>query len=364
MTVDFFGNRRSERFRFVRVSWPEFEEGAEQADVTGGSLEFGSQTDLKVTGSAGFSGWPSADVPDLVRIYYGFTDDAGARAEFALATCFASVGEVSFEGAAAEGEMALESTLKPLASDGPGYPYTAPAGTAAVALAEDLCLRLGLPVSATPSDYRLATDHTFESGDAWLAIVNWLLSAAGYASATPDAYGTVILAPYVPPSSRTPVASLATDSRSVIHAGVKLSDPAADAYNAWRLTYQTDEECLWASSRFPDPGVVKSGMEQVDELEGATRDERIGALKSKARQRLLDNAAAYEHLRFSCAWLPMGPDDAIHFDYVLGGRGMVEGWEGCILSMNLALETGAKADIDARRLIETGKETVEEGGAL
>lgn len=355
--------RTAEVFTVTAVD-ADFNDTARTVRITGGSVELGAYTDTRMDATADFEG---ADIPadGPVRIRYSF-DAGGEHCEAVLATGFATVGDVTFEGATASGSMTVESVLRPLAADGPGYPFTVSASAdapSALALAEDICLRYVPRVQVTgESAWRPTSDHTFDAGDSWLAIVNWLLDGAGYAAAHPDPYGTVIMAPYVAPGARPVTAEYATDSRSVIMPGVVRTVEGGGA--VVRLSY-ADESCsLTASARIGGGILTESVRESVDELAGGTAAGKLEALKALAARRAVENAGSTDRLRFKAAWRPLQPNDAISFDYVLRGAERIRGWRGTAASMQVSFEPGAPTDIEARRFVPADASPTVEGSIL
>ena len=356
-------SRTSEVFTVTAVD-ADFNDTARTAHITGGSVELGAYTDTRMDATVDFEG---AEVPSdgPVRIRYSF-DAGGERCEAVLATGYATVGDVTFEGTTALGTMTVESVLRPLAADGPGYPFTVSAAAdapSALALAEDICLRYVPRVQVTgESTWKPSSDHTFDAGDSWLSIVNWLLDGAGYAAAHPDPYGTVVMAPYVAPNARPVTAEYATDSRSVIMPGVVRTVEGGGA--VVRLSY-ADEACsLTASARIGGGNLSESVREAVDELAGDTPAAKLEALKAIAKRRAVEKSGSSDKLRFKAAWRPLQPNEAISFDYVLRGAERVRGWRGTVASMRISFEAGAPTDIEARRFVPADAVPTVEGSIL
>jgi hypothetical protein len=375
VSADWTGNRHGESWRFVRVSWDTWEELGEYGNVTGGSVEYGYYTDLKATGSLDFDGGEPPDERDLVRVYYGFADDAGETAEAVLGTFLVECSEPTYtqgyggDADRAEGSVDLSSTLKVLSDRLLGAPYTVPAGTQAVALAVSAVQSLGLNASCPDaSSYATASDHTFKSSDSYLTAVNWLLSQAGYASCSPDAYGSVVLARYVDPAARVPVWSFAPGEASVMLDGVPVSSSWRDVPNAVRLVYESEDECLWASATNVDAShraslPSRGGREltdaaEVSELAGSTRAERLANLKAEARRRLVDGSADIEYAQVSHAVLPLSCGDAVSLDYA-GVR-----WTGTLTNMQLDLAPGAAVKSKVRRSVPSTLTVEVDGGSM
>lgn len=336
---------------------------------TGGSIERSAFSDLRESGSLTFSGRELPDKHDLVRVYYEFVDSAGETTREPLATMFFASIDPTYEGARVHGSASIESVLRVLASKTYGRPYTVAKGTNAIAKAIALCESVGLKTNAAECEYVLTKDHVFDENTAYLTMVNWLTSAAGYAGVFPDAYGIIQIVPYVEPNERDPLWTFRDDERSIMRPEVIVSDNSAERYNAVRLYYETEEETLWASAVNNDPlsdlSVASRGYEitlaeQVTELSGSTQAERISNLKAMAKERLLDNSAGIEYVDLHHPYVPIKPNDAILIDYRMAGKQ----WPGSVTNQTITLEASLDTATRARRYLRAGLEVDVEGGAL
>lgn len=355
-------------FRLVdRETW---EEGAELWEVTGGTLELSAFSDAKASATLDFVG---AEVPDsrsLVRAYQSYSTPGG-EVERALATLEFSVASAELRGPIVSGTMECQGVLARLASKRYGAPFAIPAGTRAVELAAELCGSLGLRVNATPSGYEVKAGVAIERDKAsYLAIVNRLLSMAGYASAWADAYGTVQMAPYVEPTERPAALTLHDGEGGVMYPEVTRRSDWAGTPNAVRLYYEGDGEALaaWAlnvdashPASVPWRGYEVTHDEAVDELEGATQAERLAALEAKAASMLADKTSDLEYVEGACMHSDgLAPNSAIAIEYARAGLS----WKGAVTSVRLRLDKSLKAEFSARRFVraamevETGSEVV------
>lgn len=360
--TDWFGSR-SHRAIYRRVRWPSWEEAEDYQCIKGGSIELSALSDLKASGSLSFIG-ETPESGDLIRIYYKIGGEL-----YPMATMFASCEEPTLSGKHASGSIELTSVLTVLSKAKPGRPYTVSAGTFAVDKAAEIAEGMGLRVNnPAKSSYALRDDHTFEQSDSWLAIVNWLLDAAGYASCCPDAYGVVQMAPYIEPTERSVSWTFADDEKSIMLPDVKLTRNLADTPNVCRLWHETEEESIWASCSnvdqdspvsLPNIGMERTMDETVSELPGETQEERVSNLMAMSERRLIDNSADIEYVEVSHPWVPIAPNDAIAAEYVSAGLS----WRGAITNMRFELTGAFLCATKARRFVRTAFETVTEGGA-
>lgn len=355
-------------FRLVdRDTW---EEGAELWEVTGGTLELSAFSDAKASATLEFVGTEVPDSRQLVRAYHSYST-ADGEVERALATLAFSVSSAELRGALVSGTMECQSVLSWLSSRHYGAPFAIPAGTRAVQLAAELAGSLGLRVNATPSDYEVKGCVTIERDKAsYLAIVNRLLSLAGYASAWVDAYGIVQMTPYVEPTERPPSLTLRDGEGGIMYPEVTRRSDLASTPNAVRLYYEADGEALaaWAlnvdashPASVPCRGFESTHAEAVDELEGETQADRLRALEAKAAAMLADKTSDLEYVDGACMHCEgLAPNNALAIEYDRAGLS----WKGAVTSVKLRLDKTLKAEFSARRFVraemqvETGSEVV------
>lgn len=364
--MDWLGSR-SEQLIYRRVVWPTMQEAEDYACITGGSLELSALSDLRASGSLDFSGGIVPNTHDLVRVYYRFTDERGDTGTFPLATMFCGASGPTYNGRNVSGSLDLESVLRVPLGRSYGMPYTVKAGTNAVAKAMEIMESLGLATNNPKSSYVLSRDHVFDSGDSYLTVANWLLDAASYASCYPDAYGVVQMAPYVEPQERAEAWRFDDSRYSIMQPEVVLSDNAESICNACRLSYETDEESLWAATLNNDPNspasIVNRGYEvtlteQVSELAGETQEARLANLKAQSKTRLIDNSAGIEYVEWAHPYVPISPNDSAAIDYSMA---RLE-WKGAVTNMQIDLAASMQCKTKARRFIRKGFETETVGG--
>lgn len=356
---------------FRRVDRDTWEEGEELWEVTGGTLEFSAFSDAKVSGTLDFSGPDVPDSRDLVRVYHAYSTPDGDVLR-PLATLAFSVSSSSRRGPVASGKMECQSVLSRLSSKRYGAPFTVAAGTQAVQLAIELTESLGLRVNnPDPSSYEVKSGFTVDRDSAsYLSIVNKLLDAAGYASAWVDAYGVVQMTPYVEPTERETSIVLSDAGGGIMYPEVVERSELASTPSTVRLLYGTEDETLSAFASNVDPespssvpwrGYESTHDEEVTELPGDTRAERLAALEAKAASMLADKTSGLEYVEGSCMYSDaLAPNNAIGIEYAAAGLS----WRGAVTNVSLSLEKNLKADFKARRfvrremLVETGSEVV------
>lgn len=375
--ADWHGNRSNERFTYKRVKWApgqvgHFGEMESYGFITKGSVELAAYTDLKASASFEFEGGTPPDTTDLVRIYYSFDDDNGRHAETAIGTFFVSYGDIEYAHgtqAVQRGSVTGVSTLSVLLNKQVGFPYTVPAGVDCVDMANYIVEGLGLPTNSPDSPGTLTqTSHVFEPDDSYITVVNWLLTSANYQAVWPDAFGTVMIVPYVDPEARAVVESFADDGESVMLPVVSVENDWSETPNVVRLCYQSDDECLIASASMLSGSRVSLAArgnrevtlyEQVDELGGETQADRISNLEQMARKKLINNTSEIEKVGMTHAFLPsIRPNDAIEIQYA----DMT--WKGNVTNMDIDLETSIPCQTKIRRFVPNSLVIETDGEAI
>lgn len=367
--IDYYGNRCNELFIFRRVSFPDFKEREEYQNIIGGSLEFSALSTLKASGQLSFAGGDLPSDSDLVRIYYRFTDSFGDTSTECLATMFFSVGEPIHRDKMLEGTMDCTSTLSLLQMRVYGMPFTIKKGTNALSKAIELIKSFNLPVNSIRDAYTIKSDHTFDASENMLTIVNWLLDAAGYSSLSVDAYGGAVIEKYREPTEMTARYIFRDDEQSIMIPEVHVPNDYQDTPNTARLRHVTKDESLWACAKNVDPmsraSIVSRGYEKtieqdVSELDGSTRAERISKLKALALKKLIDNSVDVEKITMTICWLPICPNDAIEVEYRAAGLS----WTGSVTNVHVDLTPSVPCQLSARTFIRKDLMTTVEGGAL
>lgn len=378
--ADWFGSRRKVRWRYMRVSWETKQELEEYAGITGGDSEESYFTSIKEGGSLTFVGVPLSTI-DLVRTYYEFVDDSGEQVS--VPVCTQIVDEVTTKvstGGMVTGSARTYSVLKVADDRLCGLPYTVKAGTKAVEHAAGILEGFGLSVSATSSTYTLANDHTFKPDESYLTVVNWLLAAAGYGSASTDAYGTVIMAPYVDASQRTPVFTFVDDSGSIMYPEADNESNFSETPNVVRMYSEDEYGGYWAVVSNVDAdspaslqnrgGRERTLYDEETQLEPAydsadsasvadtKSKQRVAALVAMAKQKLLDNSAEIEYVTIRHGFYPISQGDSVEIQY----EGFT--WRGVATNIRRTHGSESQCELKVRRYVQREIETTVQSGVI
>lgn len=378
--ADWFGARRNVKWRYMRVDWHTWDEVGEYSTVTSGNSEESYFTSIKGGGSLAFVGGPPSTY-DLVRVYYDFTDDRGESVHEAVCTMLVDMADVTIgEDGTESGEATLYSVLKVADDRLCGFPLTIPANTKAVEYAANMLSNLGLNVSASNSEYTTATAHTFKPDDTYLNVINWLLSVAGFGSASPDAYGTVVLAPYVDATSREPVFTFVDDERSIMYPQVMDSTNYGETPNVVRMYSEDEYGGYWAIARNTNPDSPASlpnrgGRErtlyvEVTQLEPAynpsdsasvtesKKNQRVAALVEQAKQKLIDNSSEIEYVTIRHGYYPLIQGDSVEIRYT------DRTWRGTVTNVKRDHVSESGCELKIRRFVMRDLEPEIESGVI
>lgn len=327
--ADWKGARYDAGWLYRRIKWGTWDELGLYDNIESASINRSAFDTLKTSGSLKYFG-TAPDEVDALALIYTFRDRNGETVEQRRATVLVESDEPDYTsldggGVRQSGTAKLYSLLKVLSDTKLKVPYTVTAGTNAIAAANQIITGVGLRTNCQSSNYLLSCDHTFAPDDTLLDVVNYLLDVAGYGSADTDAYGTVILKPYVEPTARELAWTFANDETSTLMPGIESENDWRNTPNIVVLTYETDNEVLVAQARNIDPESraslpsrswrENSTVEQVSELDGETQEERLENLKALARKKLLDGSSEIQYTKVKTLLVPVEINDAAGLRY-------------------------------------------------
>lgn len=225
---------------------------------------------------------------DLVRGYLDAEFADGTVESVALGTWLASIPSRDVDGPTETCTAYLDGRLAELQDDSFEAPVTIAAGANIVQAASDIASGVGLAVNATPSDAALGTAWTFglsdgteQDGGSKLDAVNSLLSLAGYGSATTDPMGTVVMAPYTDPASRTPVWTFEEGLGATFLAEAEEERDTRDVANVVLAIYEDDEATVIGQAEDDDPASPYS-IPSIGRRKVAKYTYRSGATQAEA----------------------------------------------------------------------------------
>jgi len=353
------GPRYESGWIYRRVSWETWEEMEQYDQVDGASFDKSVNDSLKTGGSISYDE-SAPDEVDLLIAYYEFTDENGEHVMHPVATVQVEAESPEFRSlangtTAQSGTLKAYSVLKVLSDMKCRKTVVIPAGTNAIARAVEIVEGAGLRTNSPSSNYVTKNDKPFEPTDSWLTVVNWLLDAAGYASAYDDAFGVVQMTRYVEPTERPLVWVFRNDNESTLGFGVVEENDRRSIPNVYTVNYSSDTVSLSATARNVDPTSraslpsrgwrEKGESETIEELEGSTVQEMIENLKAIAISRIKSKSSEINKAKFSTFYVPVNINDAVGVDY------SDKVWRGCITDMGITANPAGDTDIEIRNFI-------------
>ena len=324
MTV-FSSPARVTSIRYVRVSFPGFEELGEVRGITGCTIEENLESSLKVSGSLDFEGETGLDgMDDMVRVYS--TSEAGGASETVChATLMVSMPASETREGAASGTADLSSVLKVLSDELTDAAPTIAAGAGTVAFAASVVSGVGLACVSDESTHEVSSSHTWDVGTPLLSVVNDCMGWAGFSSADVDGYGNVLLRRYVDPGDRSVAATLSDTETGDAHViGARRvgreHDPSSVPNSSTVTLSAYGEEPVSATVRNDDPGSpfstvsrgrVISVHTELDELDGTVADRALRALR--------DSMRVTDRYEVDSIWYPVSLGDVLALDYRRSG---------------------------------------------
>lgn len=233
-------------YRFVRVSRLTGYELGEVEGIRTGTLDVNQDTATFESAQVETAAYLDVG-SDLLRCYLDAAWEDGTSESVCLGTWLCSVPGRSIDGPVETCTAYLDGRLQELQDDSFEAPIMVPGGTNIVAYARQIADGIGLPVNATPSSAVLGAPWSFgldgdsdEDGGSKLDAVNALLRLAGYASASTDERGTVVMQPYRDPTDRAPVWTFEEGVNATFLAKADEELDARGVANVVLAIYETD----------------------------------------------------------------------------------------------------------------------------
>lgn len=323
--MDWSSSGRIDTFRYVRVTWGTWEEAEEIAGITGGTLERNDLTAIKASGSLTYIDEPSLG-RDLLRVYSDSLDPRTAeRVSIAHGTYLVATPSSTYRGAIEEGTADLYGVLQVLAEDALSSPLVLTAGADAVEEARKLIEATGLRAVTASHGAKLTASAVFDDEDASkLDAVNWLLSFAGFESATCDGFGNVLLRPYANPADRAPSFSLRDDDACVFRSGIVRECDAFSVPNVVTVTCTSagNNAPITATAENDDPESafsIDARGRRIVYKESVSDSAGEKALAARAEAVLATKTAAAESFEIAHAYFPMNMGEVCEFVYDRAG---------------------------------------------
>lgn len=246
-------------YRFMRVDrLTGFEKG--QVDgIIGGTLSINQDTATFESATVETARFIDLGA-DLIRCYLDAEWEDGTEESVVLGTWLVSIPSRSIDGISETCTAYLDGRLQELQDDSFEAPIAVAKNTNIVSYTKNIITGIGLTASATPSSAKLGSRWTFgleseqdEDGGSKLDAVNALMRMAGYASASTDEMGTVVLKPYNDPSGKAPVWTFEEGVNATFLASATEEHDTRGVANVVLAIYETDEATTIGMAVDDDP---------------------------------------------------------------------------------------------------------------
>lgn len=214
--------------------------------VTGGSLTFGYDTDLKVSGSLDISSTSFVE-NCVIRVHYKPKLGSETKDEV-LCTCFATAEDMRFDKGRYTGKLNLRSLLAQYIDDKLRDNFTIGKNKSYKAELKRLVSVVGggkYRISGDVKDKKCPKAKAFEYGKAPMEVLQSIADSLGGQVGT-DANGYMTLKPYITPAKKSLALKLPKGGYSVTLPGVDISDNLSTATN--RVAYKCI--CSWKQTEY------------------------------------------------------------------------------------------------------------------
>ena len=204
----------------------------------------------------------------------------------------------------------------------------------------------------TDSPKVLPTTMEWEPGTSKLSIINDLLSAVNYTSATYNEDGIFTARPYVSPADRTPEYTYATDEFSVIVGDVSQTVDLFAVPNKWVVVVSDpDRPALVGSYTNASPNsptsTVSRGRTIVDYRTEQSAPDQL-TLDAQAARLAFEASQIYEAVEFETALMPIHETADVYYVAI---DGLVIDNKYSEQSWSMALKSGATMSHKIRRIV-------------
>ncbi len=290
---------------------------------------------------------------DLVRPYARLAMPDGGFVEWPLGTfSLATPDRLLDEVGVVTREVEAYDLLVVLNDDKTTDRYSVAAGVAYTTALATVATGAGLAYAITPSALTLPAAMEWEPGTTKLRVVNDLLSAINYKSATINELGVLLCQPYQSPTTRPTEYVYADGSASVRRGGTRQGLDLFSVANRWVLVKsEPDQTALTSTYTNADPlsptSTASRGRTIVDfRTEQDAADQ--STLDAKAARLAFEASQVFEAVDFETAAMPMhGDADLLRLELpglAIAARYVEQTW-------SLPLTTGATMRHKARRVV-------------
>lgn len=368
--------------------------------VTSGKLDFGFDTDLKVSGSLEVSTHKFIE-NCVVRVHYNPKLGTETKPRV-LCTCIATTEKMTFDKGRYSGSIELRSVLAQYIDDKLYYAFTIGKNKSLKAELKRLVNAVGggkYAVSSNVKDKKRSTAAAFEIGKAPMEVLQSIAdSLGGQVTVKPD--GRMYIDQYLAPGKKTCAWRLPSGEYSVTLPGVEIEDDGSSVPNrvayrctaSWKQTvYVTDKKGnrekytsgknkgkyktktekksksitgraqvgkssklhfnnrgRWVTENYScTKDLGTKGLNSTKELEKKF-SEIQAEMNKKAAAKLTSVSARTKKYVIECYYLPISCGEVVEFEYVASGLNLHV--QAMVTAIELSLEKGARMKITLKHV--------------
>ena len=332
--------------------------------LTGGSITRNQDTAITEQATLDIEGLALFGA-DLLRIWADLDYEDGTTESIPLGTFLPDGPKRQVTGGEnTHTPLTLYGRLRELDDDQFTQPVALTAGTNPMTWIEATCTAAGLETA--PHDectYRMGATWTFGLGDqkdkSKLDAINELLDLIGWQSARTDPYGRVVLRPYEPPTSRSPIWNFQEGPGCRFLRDMTDERDWFDVANQVRVVYTSQQKEIIGVATDTDPDsefstirrgrVIGKTYSYSDMPDGKTDAQLTALANEKAQELLATNRSVIHRVTMTHIYAPVTIGDLIHLDYPSGG---VSG-DFAIRTQKIRLDAGLPIEAECRQFERT-----------
>lgn len=369
--------------------------------ITGGKLNFGYDTDLKVSGSLDISS--TSFVENCVLRVHFMPKLGNEQRDIILCTCIATVTKMNFDKGRYRGSLELRSMLAQYMDDKLRDAFTIGKNKSYKSELKRLITAVGggaYSISSNVKDKKCSSATAFEQGKAPMEAVQAIADALGGQIGV-DVRGRMIIEQYLTPAKRTCSLVLPSGRYSVTTSGIEIEDDASNVPNrvaykctvSWKQTvYALDKKGRkqkYTSGKYKgkyktktqNKSKVITGRAQVSSSspisfnkrgrwvsEVYTCSKNLGTKKlgtstttinnqlasvqtemnKKAASKLNSISSRSKNYTLECYYLPISCGQVVEFEYVASGIKLHV--QAMVMSIEMNIGVGAKMKVNLKHV--------------
>ena len=275
--------------------------------VTEGTLTFGYDTELKVSGTLTVVNTNFVN-NCLIRVWYKPTLN-GKTEKIELCTCFAKTSEMSYDNGMWSGTINLRSVLARHIDDELAKNYVIAKGKRALSYFDNMFKWLGgAAVRSGVKNKKYTKNVVYEMGKRPMDVLQGIADFVG-GQITCDTHGRTVLQKYVAPGKKTVSYTLPSGSYSVTLPGLSFEDSTAGTVNRVGVKYTYNNKTIWGLAK----AASSSNISYAKQGRHITRTFTLNSMSPKtkaranavAKSKLYSESTRSKYWKLKCYYLPI-----------------------------------------------------------